>query len=108
MEKERERHGGGPSNDSVGVHVTLHGNYVGKIQIPRGGKLSDLVEAIRAKDYAVELNQCTVMLNDRKIEVTADGKLEEDPALTEDSALSLVKKFTGGDVVGTSKVPGRD
>jgi len=99
MEKERERHGGGPSNDSVGTDVTLHGNYLGKIQIPRGGKLSDLIEAIRAKGYTVELKECTVMLNDRKIEVAADGKLKEDVELTEDSALSLVKKFTGGDVV---------
>lgn len=95
MERERERHGG-PSSDTVNVDVTIHGNYLGKIEVARGATLGELVEAIRARGHQLNLKEFTVMLNDRKIEVGPDGTLKENPVLTEDAALSLVKKFVGG------------
>jgi len=41
MERERERHGG-PSSDSVNVDVTIHGNYLGKVEVARGATLMDV------------------------------------------------------------------
>lgn len=95
MERERERHGGS-SDDVVSVDVTIHGNYIGKVEVPRGATLGDLVEAIRAKGHELNLKEFTVMLDDRKVEVGPDGNLKENPVLSEDAALSLVKKFVGG------------
>jgi len=72
-----------------------------KINLPFGARLSDLIEKFKEeaakKGLNVNIYEYLVRLNDKDLEFDEDGKLKEDPVLTEASVLSLVvKKLTGG------------
>ncbi|KKU15475.1 hypothetical protein A3A20_02180 [Candidatus Wolfebacteria bacterium RIFCSPLOWO2_01_FULL_45_19] len=73
-----------------------------KAKLPAGARLSDLVQKL--KEEATErglhdfnIHEYLMRLNDVDVEFDQNGKLKEDPVLTESSVLSLVvKKLTGG------------
>jgi hypothetical protein len=93
-ERERSRSGnsGGSGNRTVSGDVDIHGKTLDvKIAVPSGAKLSDVLTEVRKHVNLGNLSQYTTLrINDRDIRIE-DGKLVEDPVITENFVLSLVK-----------------
>lgn len=101
MEKNRDEQDNQQTNKPNGLEHTagVMADWF-KIKLPVGAKLSDLIQALkdRAEKAGLEINihEYLMRLNDKDVDFE-DGKLKEDPVLTEASVLSLVvKKLTGG------------
>ncbi|OHB21389.1 MAG: hypothetical protein A2939_03635 [Parcubacteria group bacterium RIFCSPLOWO2_01_FULL_48_18] len=93
-EQERTRPGGAPPSDTIEVDVTIHGSHV-RISVPRGATLSDLIAEIDRQHPLGRVTDYTVMLNDREIKFE-NGQLKENPLITENSTLSLLRRIIGG------------
>jgi hypothetical protein len=93
-EKEREKQGDAEKEDLIQVDVTV-GNTYRKILVPRGSTLADVIEILKKEGLLSGIGQFTIRLNDTFVRHN-DETLETNPVITEDSTLSFLVKFTGG------------
>lgn len=94
-EKEREKDSGDGGNKVRG-RVTIHGTPLGEISVPRGSRLSDVLDEIKRARPELTIQQFTVMLNDETIDWNKNGELVKNPVLAENFTLTLLKRFVGG------------
>ncbi|GEM_PF-5347184 len=90
-DRNREGEGGEyRENSNIEVDITVHNVHKGKISIPAGSTLSELLDAVSNK-FNVNVSEYKVVL---------DGKIQdlkkENPVLTSNSTLALIKKIVGG------------
>ena len=87
----------------IEVDVTIHGTYIGKVKVRKGATVVEILEAVKKKALEKKLDignlaDWTVLLNDRDIRITKDGKVnEEDNVIVMKNAiLVLAKRIVGG------------
>ncbi|OGZ00433.1 MAG: hypothetical protein A2945_03775 [Candidatus Liptonbacteria bacterium RIFCSPLOWO2_01_FULL_52_25] len=98
QEKNRSRQDGEgqPESDMIEYSVTIQHRHFGeKISLPRNATLADLLAEVQ-KQHGVAVEEYQVRLNDRQIESDKEGKLKENPILTENGVLILTTKIVGG------------
>lgn len=91
-EREREQSDG---QETVEVEVAYHGKYLGKVKVKKGATLQDVLDELKKKYPEINWNEVTIMLNGKQIKIE-DGKPKENPVITENSVLALLKRFRGG------------
>lgn len=85
-------------SDNVEYSVTVQGKHLGeKVSLPPGATLADLLGEVEKK-YGIQTSKYGIRLNDRQIDVQ-DGKLRENPVLTENGVLILLEKIVGGEPI---------
>ncbi len=97
MEQEREHEGeeeGEETKDkeqpSIEIDVTIHNSYKGKITVPKGSSLKDVLETV-SKQFNINPSEFQIILDGKEIDLKS-----ENPVLTSNSTLALVKKIRGG------------
>lgn len=103
-EKEKDREEGVEQPQEEGeicVDVTIHGTYIGVIRLKRGAALEDLIEELQRRGHLDDLSKFfAVMIDGKTIYInTETGKASENPLLSENCVISLLKKILGGDLL---------
>ena len=98
MERERTKQAHPVESEKIKVQVTIHGRYLQHpVELSVGATLADLLEEVKRVENLKNLSQFTeIIINGSTVELDEDGNLKENPILTQDSVLSLLKRFKGG------------
>lgn len=75
---------------SIEIDVTIHNVHKGKISVPKGSTLKDVLDMI-GKQFNVNTSEYRIFLDGKVIDFT-----KENPVLTSNSTLALIKKIVGG------------
>ena len=96
QEKERERQDDNEEENSksketpkIQIDVTIHNRYIGKLTVRQGISLREALELI-AKEHNLNLSEYRVILDGEEVQKN------QNPILSLNSTLSLIKKIEGG------------
>ena len=90
-------------NDYIEVDVTIHGTYIGKVRVRKGATVVEILEEVKKKALEKKLDignlaGWSILLNDRDIRLTIDGRVnkEDNVVVVKNAILVLAKRIVGG------------
>lgn len=94
-EKEKIKKSG-KNTEEVEVEVFVQNKALPKksLVVPRGTSLKDALEKL-SREHGLNINEFTVVFNDRIISIEG-GELKENPLITENATLNLLRRVIGG------------
>jgi len=96
MTRERTKETSREEEKTVVVEYCIHGGDVRIVKVKKGATTQEVLDEIQKENPGIDLKTATIMLNGKQLEIGEDGKLKENPVITENSVLLILRKFKGG------------